>query len=444
MYRVIATILLSFIFQNFAIAGNNTDATQNNLISAQKADNTSAQVSTPKVQEPFNLNVDAAYQLHILERISKLELKQNGTAQNIPTWLMNQQNQVLSRISSLEENQVNVERLHQAELISIEATTKIESIEYWINIFLALAALVTLGGGYFAYNKTISSAKEAVNKWLKDPHNPIIEQIKEELRKKGDAELAKLLSEPEFLNRIQIADTTDINHADQPQNLKHTVDQYNTAVIKFSQENYSETLKELESLNINTSSQTELAIKTETLLAQTYFMLGNAEISNDIYENLLAKFPLDKLDSVEKELLLKAIINYAINLNEQKLVERSNETLKLISLSSTEFPQITFKAYSLISNNYVTTANFDSIITLNQQAESYFNSLSSTEQNRTIVDFATVKLNTGVAYAQKEGKKEQAKKIFNELSNDYISSPHPQLRLVANKANLGLVKLSSE
>ncbi|WP_368196323.1 tetratricopeptide repeat protein [Aeromonas sp. R2-2] len=443
MYRVIVTILISFIFQNFAIAEETTNATKNNLISAQNSDNGSVQGSEIKAQEPFNSYVDATYQLYILERINKLEIQQNGTAMNIPAWLMNQQNQVLSRVASLEENKASVERLHEAELLSVKATTKIENIEYWISIFLALAALVTLGGGYFAYNKTISSAKEAVNKWLKEPHNPIIEQIKEELRKKGDAELAKLLSDPEFLNRIQKAETTSVNNTESLQSLKHTVDRYNTAVIKFSQENYNETLKELEKLNINTSSQTELAIKTETLLAQTYFKLGNAEISNDIYEGLLAKNPLDKLGSVEKELLLKAIINYAISLNEQKLLSRSNETLKLIPLNSTEFPQIISKAYSLLSNNYVTSANFDSVVTLKQQADNYFCSLSETEKNKTVADFATVKLNTGVAYAQK-GDKEQARKIFNELRSDYINSTHPELRTVTNKASLGLAKLRSD
>lgn len=443
MYRVIATILISFIFQNFAIAEETTNATKNNLISAQKSENSSVQGSEIKAQELFNSYVDTTYQLHILERINKLEIQQNGTAMNIPAWLMNQQNQVLSRVASLEENKASVERLHDAELLSVKATTKIENIEYWISIFLALAALVTLGGGYFAYNKTISSAKEAVNKWLKEPHNPIIEQIKEELRKKGDAELAKLLSDPEFLNRIQKAETTNVYNKEPLQSLKHTVDRYNTAVIKFSQENYNETLKELEKLNINTSSQTELAIKIETLLAQTYFKLGNAEISNDIYEGLLAKNPLDKLGSVEKELLLKAIINYAIDLNEQKLLSRSNETLKLIPLNSTEFPQITSKAFSLLSNNYVTSANFDSVIALKQQADNYFFSLSETEKNKTVADFATVKLNTGVAYAQK-GDKEQAKKIFNELVSDYINSTHPDLRTVTNKASLGLTKLRSD
>ena len=360
---------------------------------------------------------------------------------DVPTWLMNQQNDILKRVSSLEENKASVERLHSSELLSKEALVTIDSMEKQIAIFISLVSLLSLIGGIFTYKKAISNAKDTVLDWLHDPENNVILDLKKEIHDKARKEILSAIKKPEFLDNMQVDSSKDNN--DKEKGDSSESDKYNLAVLKFAQEEYDEVIESLNEISISTSIASELSVKVSTLLAQTYFKTGQADISKDIYTKLFSEVHINELTDHEKFALLRAKVNYAANLSNQMLTQESNSTLEPIFELSKAYPQIYTKIANTLVYNYFTQNNFNKALeTFNDANEFIMKSLTHLQRYDLEAEYASLQLNAATAIAQLPQKEQEALAMFAALASKYSNSSNTALKSLGDKAKLGIRKIT--
>ncbi|MFN1551357.1 hypothetical protein [Vibrio natriegens] len=369
--------------------------------------------------------------------------EKSSSAYDVPTWLMNQQSDMLKRVSSLEENKASVERLHESELLSKEALVTIDSMETLITIFISLVSLLGLAGSFITYRKAINNAKDTVLNWLNEPENNVILDLKKEIHDKANKEIISALNKPEFWDNFQQNKFMDTEIDEAEEDVQSTSNAYNLAVLKFAQEEYDEVIKALDEISMSTSIASELSVKVSTLLAQTYFETGQADISKDIYMKLFSEIHINELQDHEKFALLKAKVNYARNLTSQMLTQESIDTLEPIYEISKAYPQLYVKLANILIYNYSKQNKHLKVVELYNSVKEFIDKLTHLQRYDLESDYVSLQVNAAASMAKIPQKMQEALVLFTNLASKYSNSSNKTLKNLSNKAKMGIQKTTS-